>query len=181
MKHKVALTVLATLLVSASALATQPAQYDTKFNVSANVPDGAMITNPDGTPVTDVDIELVANGASKKMEAHSPELYLWNNDVTKLDVSLILDDQTAPTGSKFTLTSVQGGSLQKMTYNISTLTSGPKQSFVNSGDSKDFKLKANGTHGEMPVVFHFVSDADYNTLGQGNYKGVVFANVNAKA
>lgn len=179
-KQKIAFAVLAAFMVSGSAFATQPASYDTKFNVSANVPEGAIITGPDGTPITDVDIELVANGSSKKMEALSPELYLWNNDVSKLDVSLVMDDKTAPTGSQFSLTSTQDGRLQKMTYSINTITTGPQQTFTNSGDSKDFTLAPNGSHGELPIVFHFVSDADYNAIGQGHYTGVVYANVNAK-
>lgn len=179
MKNKIAISALA-LLVSASAFAVTPAKYDTKFNVSANVPEGAYITSPDGTPVTDVDIELIANAASGKMEAMSPELALWNNDATKLDVSLVMDDATVATGNKFSLTSTQDGRLQKMTYSISTLTNGPQQTFTNSGDSKDFALTANGAHGELPIIFHFVSDADYKALGQGYYTGVVYANVNAK-
>lgn len=180
MKTNVAISVLA-LLVSSSAFAVTPAKYDTKFNVSANVPDGVYISTPDGTPVTDVDIELVANAASGKMEAMSPELSLWNNDVSRLEIALIMDDAVIATGNQFSLTSTQGGRLQKMTYNINTVTDGPQQTFTNSGDSKYFSLKVNGTHGELPIMFHFISDADYKELGQGHYTGVVYANVNAKA
>ncbi len=43
MKTKTMLSVLAGLVMSASAMASTPASYDTKFNVSANVPDSATI------------------------------------------------------------------------------------------------------------------------------------------
>ena len=61
MKTKIVLSSLAVMMFSASALASTPASYDTKFNVRANVPDSAHIVTPDGKPVTDVDIELTAN------------------------------------------------------------------------------------------------------------------------
>jgi len=180
MKNKVTLSILSGLLISSSVFAITPSSYDTKFNVSANVPEGAVISYPDGTPVTDIDVELVPNASSGKMEGVTKELTLWNNDIAKLDVSLTFDDSIVATGSKFSLTSTQGGQLRKMTYNINTLTNGPQQTFVNSGDSKDYTLTANGTHGELPILFHFVSDADAKALGQGYYTGVVYANVNAK-
>lgn len=176
MKTKVALSVLAGLVMSASALAATPQSYDTRFNVSANVPDSAMIVDPSGKPVTDVDVVLVP-AASGYMEAQTDTLMLWNNDVTKLDVSLVMDDSQSATGDAFTLYSTQGGTLNSMTYKISTITSAGSQEFAKSGDSKDYALKANGTHGEMPVVFKFVSDKAYDALGQGNYTGVVYANV----
>lgn len=177
---KIALALL-TVLASASVLAVTPANYDSKFNVSANVPEGAFISDPNGNPVTDVDIELTVNPQTNKMDALSPELALWNNDSSKLEVSLIMDDAIVATGNQFSLTSTQNNRLQKMTYNISTITaSGVPQKFVNSGDSKDFTLTANDKVASMPIVFKFESDAEYKALGQGYYKGVVYANVNVK-
>ncbi|MTH45584.1 hypothetical protein [Intestinirhabdus alba] len=178
MKAKV-LSAIAVMAVSASALAASPSNYDTKFNVSANVPDSAMITDPSGRPITDLDVVLTP-AASGKMEAQTEQLALWNNDVSKLDVSLTLDDSAVATGSPFTLYSTQGDVLNNMTYQISSITADGAQQFTKSGDSKDFSLKANGTHGEMPVRFKFVSDANYTDIGQGNYTGVVYANVVAK-
>lgn len=178
MKAKV-LSAIVAMAISASALAITPPSYDTKFNVSANVPDGAMITDPGGRPITDLDVVLTP-AASGKMEAQTEQLSLWNNDVSKLDVSLTLDDSSVATGGAFTLSSTQGDVLNKMTYQISTITASGAQLFAKSGDTNDFTLTANGTHGEMPVVFKFVSDEDYNAIGQGNYTGVVYANVVAK-
>ncbi|RWR03295.1 hypothetical protein ED28_03085 [[Pantoea] beijingensis] len=180
MKTKVALSVIAGLAFSATAFASTPASYDTKFNVSANVPDSAHITDPDGKPVTEVDVVLVAS-PSGKMEATVGDLYLWNNDVNKLDVSLILDDAGVGAGAPFTLKSTQGGTLNKMTYSIETIDSAGTKKFATSGASQDYTLTANGTHGEHEVAFHFISDEDYDKLGQGHYTGVVYANVNAKA
>jgi len=176
MKAKVLLAALIGTAISASAFAATPASYDTKFNVSANVPDSAMITDPSGVPVTDVDVELVP-AASGKMEAETQLLKLWNNDVSGLDVSLTMDDSQAVTGDAFSLYSTQGGSLKNMTYTISTVTDAGTTDFATSGDTNDYTLNANGTHGELPVVFRFVSDADYTALGQGHYTGVVYANV----
>jgi hypothetical protein len=45
-----------------------------------------------------------------------------------------------------------------MTYKISTITAAGSQEFAASGDSKDYTLNANGTHGELPLMFKFVSD-----------------------
>lgn len=179
MKTKIVLSALAGLIVSASALAATPQSYDTRFNVSANVPDGAMITDPSGKPVTDLDVELVP-AASGRMEAQTVALKLWNNDVTKLDVALTLDDSQSATGEAFTLYSSQGGTLNSMTYKITSLTSAGSSEYAKSGDSADYSLQANGTHGELPVMFKFVSDKNYTDLGQGNYSGVVYANVVAK-
>ena len=182
MKTKIVLSSLAVMMFSASALATTPASYDTKFNVSANVPDSAHIVTPDGKPVTDVDIELTANGlVGNKMEAKSPLLMLWNNDVNKLDVTLVMDDSQSATGGAFTLYSTQGGVLNSMTYKINTIDGTGTKSFATSGATQDYTLTANGTHGQLPLQWQFVSDADYTALGQGQYTGVVYANVNAKA
>ncbi|QKJ88637.1 hypothetical protein PMPD1_3723 [Paramixta manurensis] len=180
MKTKVALSVLAGLAFSASALADTPASYDTKFNVSANVPDSAHITDPSGKPITDLDVVLTP-AASGFMEATTPVLKLWNNDVSKLEVTLIMDDSQAATGSNFTLYSTQGGALNDMTYKINAITSAGSKQFAASGATQDYTLVANGTHGELPITFNFVSDKQYTDLGQGNYTGVVYANVNAKA
>ncbi|MFI8416072.1 hypothetical protein ACQKDS_06355 [Serratia sp. NPDC078593] len=179
MKTKVIITALAGLLVSASSLAASPANYDTKFNVSANVPDSAKITDPSGRPITDMDVELVP-AASGKMEAQTAALKLWNNDVNKLDIALTLDDSQSATGGAFTLYSTGGGKLSDLTYKISAVTGNGSQEFATSGESKDFSLVANGTHGELPVAFKFVSDKKYDELGQGMYTGVVYANVVAK-
>ncbi|AJQ98921.1 hypothetical protein M988_2330 [Hafnia paralvei ATCC 29927] len=179
MKTQTMLSVLAGLVMSASAMASTPASYDTKFNVSANVPDSATITDPGGRPITDMDVELTP-AASGYMEAQTTALKLWNNDVTKLEVALTLDDSQSVTGDAFTLYSTQGGTLNDMTYKISTITAAGSQEFAASGDSKDYTLNANGTHGELPLMFKFVSDKKYDALGQGNYTGVVYANVNAK-
>lgn len=176
MKAKILLSAVIASALSASAFAATPASYDTKFNVSANVPDSAMITDPSGKPVTDLDVELIP-AASGKMEAETQLLKLWNNDVTGTDVSLTMDDSQSATGDAFTLYSTQGGSLHSLTYQISTISESGTQSFATSGDTMDYALTANGTHAELPVVFKFVSDADYNTLGQGHYTGVVYANV----
>lgn len=179
MKTKIVLSALTGLTMSASALAATPQSYDTRFNVSANVPDSAMITDASGKPVTDLDVELVP-AASGRMEAQTAALKLWNNDVTKLDVALTLDDSQSATGDAFTLYSTQGGTLNAMTYKINSITSAGSQEFAKSGDSSDYSLQANGTHGELPVMFKFVSDKNYTELGQGNYTGVVYANVVAK-
>lgn len=180
MKTKVALSVLAGLMFSASALAATPASYDTKFNVSANVPDSVHITDPSGRPVTDIDVVMTA-AASGYMEAQTPPLKIWNNDVSKLDVTMVLDDGQAASGSAFTLYSTQGGTLNPMSYQIKTLTSAGFKTFATSGVSNDYTLVANGTtHSELPVVFQFVSDGKYDTLAQGNYTGVVYANVSTK-
>jgi hypothetical protein len=176
MKAKLLLSVIVASALSASAFAATPASYDTKFNVSANVPDSAMITDPSGKPVTDVDVEMTP-AASGKMEAETQLLKLWNNDVTGTDVSLTMDDSQSATGDAFTLYSTEGGTLHNMTYQISTISDSGSQSFAASGDTMNYTLTANGTHAEQPVVFKFVSDADYNTLGQGHYTGVVYANV----
>lgn len=175
MKIKVVLS-LAGLLVSASALAATPQSYDTRFNVSANVPDGAMITDPSGRPVTDLDVELVP-AASGRMEAQTSALKLWNNDVTQLNVRLTLDDSQSASNAPFTLYSTQGGTMNEMTYKITSITSAGSHEFTNSGGEADYTLMANAGHGELPVVFKFVSDKEYQSLGQGNYSGVVYANV----
>ncbi|HBN0576922.1 TPA: hypothetical protein L1N21_000995 [Escherichia coli] len=173
------LSAIVAIAISGSALAATPQSYDTKFNVSANVPDSAMIIGPGGRPITDLDVVLTP-AASGKMEAQTEQLSLWNNDVNSPEVSLTLDDSSVADGGAFTLSSTQGDVLNTMTYKISTVTADGAQEFAQSGDSKDYTLKANGTHAEMPVVFKFVSDADYSTIGQGNYSGVVYANVVAK-
>ena len=176
---KLILTTLAGLSLSASALAATPASYDMKFNVSANVPDSAKITDPSGRPITNMDVELVP-AASGKMEAETQALKLWNNDVDKLSVMLTLDDSQSSTGSAFKLYSTQSGKLSEMTYKVSTFTSAGSQLFSTSGESKEYTLAANGTHGELPVVFKFVSDQNYDALGQGLYTGVVYANLVVK-
>ena len=179
MKTKFILSVLSGLLFSASALAATPVSYDTKFNVSANVPDSAKITDPSGRPITDIDI-MLRPAASGKMEAETSALKLWNNDVEKLEVQLTLDDSQTASGAPFTLYSTQSGKLDEMTYKIATVTSAGSQLFSTSGETKSYTLSANGTHGELPVVFKFVSDKNYDVLGQGLYTGVVYANVVAK-
>lgn len=182
MKQKVlALSIITGLVFSASALATTPGSYDTKFNVSANVPEGAYIADASGKPITDVDVELTP-AASGKMETTTQLMKLWNNDVNKLEVTLIMDDSQAGTGDKFTLyTGGESDTLGSMTYQISTVSSAGTKAFAASGDTQDYTLTANGTHGELPVKFKFVSDKNYTDLGQGNYTGVVYANLNAKA
>lgn len=180
MKTKIALSILSGLVMSVSALAATPDTYDTRFNVSANVPDSAMITDPSGKPVTDLDVEMIP-AASGRMEAQTVALKLWNNDVTKLDVALTMDDSQSATGDAFTLYSTQGGTLNSMSYKVSTVTSAGTQEFANSGETYDYSLVANGTHGELPVFFKFVSDKNYDELGQGNYTGVVYANLAAKS
>ncbi|EMF04254.1 hypothetical protein [Serratia marcescens] len=181
MKIKVALSVLASLMFSASALAATPASYDTKFNVSANVPDSVRITDPSGRPVTDLDVVMKAV-ASGYMEAQTPPLKIWNNDMTKLEVSMTLDDSQAASGSAFTLYSTQGSTLNHMSYKITTLTSDGLKTFATSGESNKYTLVATtgATHSELPVVFRFVSDSKYDSLAQGNYTGVVYANVSTK-
>ena len=179
MKTTLILSAIAGLALSTSALAATPTSYDTKFNVSANVPDSVKITDPSGRPITDLDVALVP-APSGKMEAETTALKLWNNDVKKLDVSLTLDDSQSATGDAFTLYTTQGGKLDTLTYKISTFTTTGSQLFSASGETKDFTLSANGTHGELPVVFKFVSDKNYDALGQGQYTGVVYANVVAK-
>lgn len=180
MKTKTLLSIFVGMAVSASALASTPASYDTKFNVSANVPDSVLITDAGGVPVTEVDVVLTA-APSGYMEANTETLKLWNNDVSGLDVTLTMDDSQSSTGDAFTLYSSQGGVLNSMTYKISTITSAGEAQFAASGDSNDYTLVANGTHGELPVQFKFVSDSLYKDLGKGNYTGVVYANVVAKA
>jgi len=177
MKTKVALSVLLALAFSGSVLANTPASYDTKFNVSANVPDSAHITDPSGKPVTDLDVVLTP-ADSGKMEAMTGPLKLWNNDVSKLEVSLIMDDAQSATGSAFTLYS---DTMVPMQYAIEASSNGLSKSFPTSGSTQDYTLNADGTHGELPIRFKFVSTKDYTDLGQGNYTGVVYANVNAKA
>lgn len=180
MKTQVALSVLAGLVFSASALADTPASYDTKINVSANVPDSAHITDASGKPITDLDVVLKP-ASSGFMEATTPVLKLWNNDVEGRDVSLIIDDSQAANGGSFILYSRQGGVLNSMTYRIDTMTTAGTTRYTTSGQSEDFALVANGTHSELPITFNFISDARYADLGQGNYTGVIYANVNARA
>ncbi|AKG68203.1 hypothetical protein WN53_03085 [Serratia fonticola] len=180
MKKIFALSLITGAMFSASVFAATPASYDTKFNVSANVPDSAHITDASGRPLTDLDVELKP-AASGFMEATTPALRLWNNDVAKLEVSLILDDGQNASGGAFTLYSTDRDTLSSLSYKINTITEVGQKAYVKSGDSQDFTLQANGTHGELPVAFKFVSDAKYSELGQGNYTGVVYANVNAKA
>ncbi|NIH92223.1 hypothetical protein FHW31_003698 [Enterobacter asburiae] len=180
MKTKSAIAILTGLVLSASAMADTPASYDTKFNVSANVPDSAHITDPSGKPITDMDVVLTP-AASGFMEATTDIVKLWNNDVNKLDVTLTLDDSQSATGGDFTLYSTEGGTLNSMTYKINAISSEGTKQFATSGSAQDYTLVANGTHGELPVKFHFVSNKAYTDLGQGNYTGVVYANVNAKA
>jgi hypothetical protein len=179
MKTKFMLSVLAGLVVSASAMASTPASYDTKFNVSANVPDSVKITDPDGRPVTEVDVVLEA-APSGKMEAEVRDLKLWSNNVADTSVELVMDDAGMATGEAFTLFNTDGGTMKSLAYKIATATTAGPQEFVNSGDSNDYTLTVNGTHAELPVAFQFTSIADYDTLGQGLYTGVVYANVVAK-
>ncbi|MFU9139088.1 hypothetical protein [Erwinia tasmaniensis] len=176
---KKTVSILATLIFSTSAFAATPGKYDTKFNISANVPDSANITDPSGRPITDMDI-VMKPAASGKMEADTPPLKLWNNDVNKLEVGLTLDDSNSANGDAFTLFSTQGEELNSMTYKIVTLTSAGNQVFATSGTTKDYNLVANNTHGELPINFRLISDKDYDQLGQGMYKGTVYANVVAK-
>lgn len=176
---KKTVSVLAALMFSTSALAAAPEKYDTKFNISANVPDSANITDPSGRPITDMDV-VMKPAASGKMEVETPPLKLWNNDVQKLEVGLTLDDSNSANGDAFTLFSNQGEALNSMTYKIVTLTSTGSQVFATSGTTKDYSLVANKTHGELPIIFRLVSDKDYDQLGQGMYKGTVYANVVAK-
>lgn len=173
------LAAIATLLLPLAVTAATPGKYDTKFNVTANVPDSAMITDPGGRPVTDMLVELTP-AASGKMEAQTTALRLWNNDVSKLEMSLTLDDGNAATGGAFNLTSTQGDVLNDLTYKITTISANGNQEFANSGDTKDYTLLPNGSHGELPVFFRFVSDRNYDQLGQGSYSGTVYANVVAK-
>ncbi|QHM73472.1 hypothetical protein [Mixta intestinalis] len=177
MKTKFMLSVLAGLVVSASAMASAPASYDTKFNVSANVPDSVKITDPDGRPVTEVDVVLEA-APSGKMEAEVRDLKLWSNNVADTAVQLVMDDAGVATGDAFTLVNTDGGTMKSMTYKINTVIEGADaQYFNNSGDSNDYTLTVNGTHAELPVAFQFTSIDNYDTLGQGLYTGVVYANV----
>lgn len=180
MKIKIVLPALAALILSASALAATPENYDTRFNVSAKVPDGSMITDPGGKPISDLDVVLLP-AASGRMEAQTIALKLWNNDVTKLSVALTLDDSQSGTGDEFRLYSTQSGKLDEMTYKINAITSTASKEYAKSGDSSDFTLLENGSHGELPVMFKFVSDKKYSELGQGNYSGLVYANVAAKS
>ncbi|KGA32968.1 hypothetical protein [Pectobacterium odoriferum] len=179
MKTKLLMTAMAGLLASSAAFAATPGSYDTKFNVSANVPDSARITDPSGRPVTELDVVLEP-APSGKMEAQTVPLKLWNNNVSNLDISLKLDDSQSADGSKFTLYGTDGNTLSSLTYQINTITEAGAQNYVNSGESKVFSLKAaSANHAELPIVFKFVSDNEYEKLGTGKYTGVVYANVTA--
>lgn len=176
---KKTVTVLGAMVFSASALAAAPASYDTKFNVSANVPDSAMITDAGGRPISDINVEMVA-AASGRMEATVPALKLWNNDPQKLEVTLTLHDGNVSDNQPFNLFSTQGDVLNSMTYEIHAITSGAPKKFPTSGSNNDFTLLSTGSHGELPVVFRFVSNEEYKDLGQGHYSGTVYANLSAK-
>lgn len=176
---KKTLTVLAALGFSASSMAVTPESYDTKFNVSANVPDSAVITDPSGRPVTNLNVEMVP-APSGNMEALVPALKLWNNDLTKLEIALTLDDGNSAKGDAFTLMSTNGDVLNSMTYKIRSITSNGSKTFESSGDTYDYTLAANGKHGELPISFRFISNEPYSNIGQGAYTGTVYANVVAK-
>ncbi|QCT20898.1 hypothetical protein FEM41_15215 [Jejubacter calystegiae] len=180
MKLKSTIATLAGLVISASAMAATPSSYDTKFNVSANVPTGVYISDPDGNPVTEVDVVLTAQ-PSGFMEAVTDQLRLRNNDPTGVKVSMILDDSLASTGSPFALWSNAGGSLKSMKYTIQAMTTAASSAtFTNSGDSSDFTLSnVQSGFADEPVQFKFVSVDKSLDIAKGYYTGVVYANVNA--
>lgn len=180
MKNKYLLTGITALLMSATAFASVPGSYDTKFNISANVPDSATITDGSGRPITDLDSEMVP-APSGKMESATEVLKLWNNDKTKLAVTLKLDDSQAADNDPFTLYTSQGNSLSSLTYKVHVVSSGLNTVFTKSGESKPFMLVANGEHGELPVRFKFISDKAYKDLPQGHYSGVIYANLSVAA
>lgn len=177
---KIILPALAGLVISASALAVTPPKYDTKFNVSANVPDSVRLADENGNSITDMDVELVAKG--DKMEATTKRLMLWNNssDITKLNVQLTLDDSVKATGAPFNLSTINSSNkLDDMEYTITAITKGDPQEFSNSGDTKNYTLEAQTDHSSLPIAFRFVSVKDVKNLGEGHYSGIVYANLNA--
>ena len=190
MKIKQLAFVVAGLAFSGAALSAPVTNFDTRFNVTAEVPDGVLITDPDGNPVTELDIRLTPGGsghasATNTMSADTlkvKSLRLWSNNVSDLKVKLTLDDQYASTGSPFQLNSTTGGQLNKIPFTVATIESGAaKQTFVNSGDSKNYNMTAVGSgatgHTEKEVAFVFESTSAYNTYAAGGYSGVVYANV----
>lgn len=186
MKIKQLALVVAGMAFSTAVLATTPANYDTRFNVSAQVPDSVLITDPDGNPVTELDVRLTPNGSGHadsqtSMSADTQNLKslrLWSNSSSDTAVKLTLDDSNVATGSAFTLNSTSGGQLNKMTYKVSTIESGAaKKTFTNSGETKNYTLAPVGTHAEKEVAFLFESTAAYNSYTEGAYGGIVYANV----
>ncbi|WPM84876.1 hypothetical protein QNH14_21865 [Apirhabdus apintestini] len=181
MKATFAIATLAGLVFSASALAVTPTSYDTKFNVSANVPDSTYISDGDGNPVTEVDVVLEAV-SSGFMEAKTDTLFMRSNDKAA-NVTMTLDDSVQGKNEPFKLWSSDNG-LQEMSYKITANAGGSAAGalYAASGDVHDFTLAndAGKSYSQSPVIFHFVSDEKSVNLAQGNYKGVVYANVAAK-
>ncbi|AKJ41129.1 hypothetical protein [Pragia fontium] len=190
MKIKHLALVVAGLAFSSAALATKPANYDMRFNISAEVPDSVLITDPEGNPITELDIRLTPAGSShagstQSMSADTQSiqsLRLWSNVITDTKVKLTLDDNDVATGSAFALTSNAGGQLNKMNFKVSALeTDAAKYDFVNSGDNKDYTLTTVGAgdtgHAEKEIAFVFESTKAYTDYSAGGYSGVVYANV----
>ncbi|WP_159565995.1 hypothetical protein [Budvicia diplopodorum] len=186
MKIKHLALVVAGMTFSTAVLATTPANYDTRFNLSARVPDAVSITDPEGNPVADLDVRLTPNGSGHAdlrttMSADTQNLQalrLWSNTVgaTTTKVKLTLDDGNVSTGTAFALNSTSGGQLNKMSYKVSTIGAGaPKVNFTNSGEQKEYTLTTTGTHAEKDVAFVFESTAAHNTYAGGAYGGVVYA------
>ncbi|AKJ43171.1 hypothetical protein [Pragia fontium] len=184
MKIKILLPTLIGMTYAAAALAVSPGNYDTRFNISAQVPGSAMITTPEGTPITQLDIHLIPSGspyaAPATLSADTVSirpLRLWSNSSSDDKVRLTLDDGNSATGRPFTLNSSSGAQLNKMEYKISTIDHSGKKAFLYSGAQHDYILTRHVGYAEQEIAFVFESQRVHNAYKPGDYSGVVYANV----
>lgn len=176
----------ASLMLVAASQATVPANYDTRFNITAQVPDSAFITDPQGTPVTEVDLRLIPAGSqfanpitlSADTLSFKP-LRLWSNNASDNRVKITLDDGNSGTGSPFVLNSYTGSQLKPINYKITTVEGNERKVFTRSGAEHNYALVKQDSHAEKEIVFVVESLQAHNTYKPGAYSGVVYANVAA--
>ena len=172
------------VLFSTAALATAPSHYDTRFNITAEVPDSAFITDPQGTPVTEIDLRLIPAGShyarSTALSADTlgvKPLRLWSNNSGDNRVKITLDDGNSANGAPFVLNSSSGSRLEQMNYKVSTIEGAERKEFLRSGADNSYVLTKQQNHAEKEIVFVVESRQAHNTYQPGSYGGVVYANV----
>lgn len=184
MKISLLISGVAGVLFSTAALATAPSHYDTRFNITAQVPDSAFITDPQGTPVTEIDLRLIPAGSSyARSTALSADtlsvkqLRLWSNSRDDNRVKITLDDENSATGSPFALNSSSGSRSEQMNYKVTTIAGAERKEFLRSGAENSYVLTKRQNHAEKEIVFMVESRQAHNSYQPGNYSGVIYANV----
>lgn len=177
-------TLLAGLVLSAYAFATQPANYDTRFLLSAHVPESATITDAQGVPVTEIALSLTPSGSQHAAPATLSAdtltvkpLRIWSNSTEAERVRITIDDGQSATGQRFSLNGYGRNGPEKMEYTVSTVDDSGKKTFLYSGAQHDYTLTPMSTHAEKSIAFVFESSRAYGGYTPGNYSGIAYASV----